>query len=401
MKRIFTLIILTVFTTATYSQPWMEGLEKEKGREQVSFYKIQEAFNEYMDAKGVSEGYYYEDGKKMKAAGWKQFKRWEYIWEPRADQNGYFKDPSHTLKELKKFRSTKAVSKGGWSEIGPVQMPSNSTGQPNGLGRLNSLTFHPVDTNIIYVGAPSGGFWKTTTDGNTWTNLTEDLPTLGTSDAVINHKNPDEIYIGTGDRDAQDARGLGIFKTTDGGDSWTRVLEENITVSMMEIHPEHPDTIFAATLSGVYRTLDGGQNWEGQHSDVRFRDIEIKPGDPQILYATGNGDFYRSTDMGKTWNKVSTSFGSVAYRTVIAVSPDQPGYVYALPVESGNEDAFIGLYRSTDSGQNFTLQSDSPNLLGYNSDGSDNRSQAWYDICMDIDPNDADIVYVGAINVWK
>mgnify|MGYP000070508174 FL=1 len=94
---------------------------------------------------------------------------------------------------------------GNWVELGPTNLPSNRTGQPNGLGRINSVAFHPTDTNIIYVGAPAGGLWVTKDGGQTWNTNTDTLASLGISSIAVDPQHPDTIYIGTGDRDASDS----------------------------------------------------------------------------------------------------------------------------------------------------------------------------------------------------
>jgi hypothetical protein len=94
---------------------------------------------------------------------------------------------------------------GNWQCLGPVQLPSNGTGQPNGNGRVNAIAFHPYMAGHLYVGAPAGGFWTSANGGITWVNHTDNLPTLGVSAIVIHPNNPDIIYIGTCDRYAGDS----------------------------------------------------------------------------------------------------------------------------------------------------------------------------------------------------
>src|SRR5690606_31659233 len=111
---------------------------------------------------------------------------------------------------------------GAWIEIGPIAKPDNGTGQPNGNGRLNTICFHPTLANTMWVGAPAGGLWKTTDGGLTWSSNTDELATLGVSSILIDPTNANVMYIGTGDRDAGDAPGLGVYKSTNGGTTWTQ-----------------------------------------------------------------------------------------------------------------------------------------------------------------------------------
>jgi len=104
-----------------------------------------------------------------------------------------------------------------WSQVGPSNVPLESSGRKRGIGRLNTIAFHPTDANIIYVGAPAGGFWKSVNAGQTWQTSTDFLTNLGVSDIAINPSNPNEIFIITGDRDAGDTYSYGLMKSSDGG----------------------------------------------------------------------------------------------------------------------------------------------------------------------------------------
>ena len=126
-----------------------------------------------------------------------------------------------------------------WSELAPL----------NFSGRILCVAFHPTDPNIMFVGSASGGLWKTTTNGNDWTSSTQDLPSLGVSSILIDHSNPSVMYIGTGDRDAGDASGVGVYRSTDGGSSWEpwNAGISNHTVGRLLMHPSNHLIIFAAT----------------------------------------------------------------------------------------------------------------------------------------------------------
>jgi len=149
----------------------------------ANFYEIQEAFNKYWENKS------YERGK-----GWKQFKRWEYLMESRVDENGNFPDPSMAWNEYLKFHQKYNVTtaKSGakssnWMPLGPQSW--NSIGWNPGIGRINVVAVDPNNSNIIFVGAPAGGCWKSTNGGTSWMPLTDTLATLGVSGIAINPQN--------------------------------------------------------------------------------------------------------------------------------------------------------------------------------------------------------------------
>lgn len=345
---------------------------------------------------------YFANRYKGKGSGWKQYKRWEYFMETRVSANGNRYAPDHVWNEYNTQSQTEGPSSsmsGTWTELGPISMPNNGTGQPNGLGRVNCVAFHPTNSNIIWVGAPSGGLWKTTNGGTTWSSNTDNLPTLGVSSILIDSINPNIMYIGTGDRDGGDAPGMGVMKSTNGGVTWTlsNTGMGNKVVGMMLMNPSNSSIILAATSGGVYRTTNAGAMWTKTSNTTNYKDIKYKPGDPSIVYATSSGDFYRSTNGGVNWTQIYSGIPGTG-RLVIGVSPANPAYVYALV---GSSTGLTGLYRSTNNGQSFSTISVSPNILGYSATGNDTRSQAWYDLAIAVDPTNANIIYAGGINIWK
>ena len=344
---------------------------------------------------------YWQGRSDFKGNGWKVFKRWEYINQYRVGQDGRLPKPDAVTREYGKYQGDhhSLSPSGNWVELGPTTLPANATSQPNGMGRVNALAFHPANGNVIFAGAPSGGLWKTTNGGSSWIPLTTNTPTLGVSSVLIDPLNVDHILIGTGDRDHGDAPGLGVYKSLDGGLTWTSSATGlgNATVGMLIRHPANPDIILAATSTGIYKSIDGGSTWVLKSSNTaNYKDIRFKPANPQVVYATAGGEFYRSSDTGETWTKI-TSGVLAGNRMVIGVSPNQPAYVYILQTNG----PFAGLLRSTDSGLTFSTRSASPNIMDYSCDGSGTSSQAWYDLCISIDPNNAEIVYTGGVNIWK
>lgn len=362
----------------------------------ANFFTIQRAFYSYWQGRTTHRG-----------DGYKPFKRWEYYWQFRINPDGTFPPSGHIYKEYNRFAATQAAAglKSGnanWLELGPKTRVDY--GGYVGVGRLNAIACHPTDTSIVYAGAPSGGLWKSTDGGKHWVVLTDHMPSLGVSSILIHPANPDELLVGTGDRDHGDARGIGVIHSSNGGASWE--LYNNgmgeITVGMMARSEADPDFILAATNRGIFKTTNGGLEWKVKHAPdgAAFKDIQMKPGNPNIAYATSVGavGFYRSDDAGENWTKAADSAGLPKEgRMVIGVTPAAGNLVYVVCGAS----AFVGCYVSQDDGKNFMLQSSSPNILGYASDGSDDKSQAWYDLSIFIDPVNAQVVHVGGINLWR
>lgn len=400
----FVMLAVATFIFSTISaQPWMNDLKKSD--ENTSFYEIQKSFNDHWAKRN------YEKGK-----GFKQFKRWEYFMEPRVNSEGYLA-PNALLKAWQKaeknnINNAKSES-ANWVHLGPDDTPTNINlpSWKRGSGRVNCIGFHPTNSNIMYVGAPSGGLWKTIDGGQSWVTTTDNLPSIGVSDIAIHPNNPDIIYLATGDGDARDTYSVGILKSTDAGATWDIVslgldVVDNYTIRRIKIDPENPSTIIAATNYGIIRSTDNGNSWEVRASG-HFKDIEFNPENTNITYATtydysGGAKIYLSTDNGYSWTSTQTI--SDANRIELAVTPADPDRVYAL-ASNAEDNGYLAMYRSNDSGSNwYVVHSYSTtyvNLLGWSTQGDDEGGQGWYDLACAADPNDADIVYTGGVNTWK
>ncbi|MCS7074593.1 MAG: hypothetical protein NZ108_09015, partial [Bacteroidia bacterium] len=283
-------------------------------------------------------------------------------------------------------------------------------GRPNnsGAGRINCLTFSPGQPDTIYVGAPAGGFWYTYNRGQTWQTTTDFLPTLGVSAIVVHPYNPSIIYIGTGDRDATDSYGIGVMKSTDGGLTWNPTgmsygLENNRRVNRMLIHPTNPDTVLAATSHGFFISYNGGQTWVNRRAG-NYMDVEFKPGNPNTIYLASKSKIYRSTNFGQTWTDLSNAAfnGFFPGRIALSVTPANPNVVYLLTCNSGfQNNGFYALFKSSDGGTTWTMQSNSPNILGWSPTGADTDGQGWYDLDLAVSPFNENELYSGGVNIWK
>lgn len=342
-----------------------------------------------------------------KGSGWKQFKRWEYYMESRIAEDGSQSLPSRTLPEMEKYYQShpelynqkRNSSNGNWQVLGPVFMPANGTGQPNGIGRTTCLAFHPTDPQVLWVGSPSGGVWKSEDYGNTWIDLIGGLTRLGVSAIVVHPTQPDTIIIGTGDRDGSDAPGYGVWWSTNAGATWVprNTGMGNREVHSILMHPSNPNILLASCQDRIYRSTDLGANWTLVYNvSEDFKELVFHPGDPNIVYAASN-DFFRSSDNGVTWGQITSGVATGASRIAIAVTANNPNYVY---LTLANNTAFMRELRSTDAGLNFTTRSTTPNIMGYDVTGG-TGSQAWYDLVALGDPNNADHIFAAGINTWE
>lgn len=402
MKNFYLLLILSFFTVQLNAQQWTEKLP-EKGT--YTFFDYQKAFNDYWEPFQVKNGYFFENGEKQKAPGWKQFKRWEYFWVNRVDQ----KTGEFPKVELTKIYQEYVLDKqngrsesGDWVSLGP----NSSPGGYAGIGRINCVQFHPTNANTFWIGAPAGGIWVTQNGGISWDILNNNTDVIGVSDIVIpsDYATSGTIYIATGDRDHWDNRSIGVLKSTDQGATWQATglaftVSQGENTYRMLLDPTNNQTILAATTDGLYKTTDGGTNW-AKLTTYEFIDMEYKPGNFSTLYgSTTNGKIYLSTNGGTSWTQVHNA-GS---RIELAVSADEPTWVYALV--SNSSSALYGVYKSINSGSSFSQIYDGApsghNLLGWNSDGTGTSGQGWYDLSLAADPIDANNVYLGGVNTWR
>ncbi len=310
-------------------------------------------------------------------------------------------------KHAQQFHANAKTQQLNWIERGPGNVP----------GRTRGVLVDPADTdaNTWLVGSVSGGIWKTTDAGQSWTNKTPDLPNLSTSTLATSAAAPNIIYAGTGEGffNTDAVAGDGIFKSIDRGETWTQLSNTVHNtyfgyVNRIVVDPNNPDIVIACTQSSegadengnssfIARSVDGGNTWaEIYASKHRIQHIVVKPENFNIQYATVNSQgILKSVDAGQTWSMSSAGLTSRG-RIELAISPVNPSYVYASAqgTLSGNRS---DLFLSTDEGANWRL------VRGENSSTNVDwlAGQGWYNNTIIAHPYDENIVYVGGVNLWK
>ena len=396
IKRGILLIIGVVVLTAVNAQQktnddpkWIESMLDPE----ANFFETQRLFYDYWSDKTPGKG-----------DGYKPFKRWEWFYEQEISPEGDIPNYNKIMQSVAVFK-TNAKAKDAdsksdtlWTPVGPISLPVASSGQPNGMGRVNALGMHPTNDSILFIGAPNGGIWRTYDFGNTWESNTDTFATMQVSSINFNPKNPLIVYAGTGDRDVTSRTHRGVIKSIDGGISWniSNSGMGNVVVGKMIVDPAHPDTILAATSGGIYKSTNGAVSWTRKGSGSGYKDIEAAPNDFSKLYAASGGTMWHSHDGGENWSR-STGIMSGS-RGAIAVSADKPNYVYFI--QTSNR-IFSGLCRSTDYGKTFTTRSTTPNIMDYDINGNGNGGQAWYNLDITANPNNAEEIFVGGINIFK
>jgi len=383
ISRIFYPILLSFFFFQLNAQPWAEVSSSVP----PNFYRMK-----------VSGDAVLSEVKTQKGKGFKAFKRWEKYWEQRVFNDGSFPPANLVQKNWESYQLEKSFSAlipgSSWTSLGP----NSSSGGYAGIGRINRITFHPTNTSIIFACTAGGGLWKTINGGSSWVPLTDNLASIGTSGLVINPVDPNIMYLATGDGDGADTYSYGVLKSTDGGVSWNATgltFTTGVVIYKLQPHPTDPNILLAGTNGGLYRTANGGTSWTKVVASGQFYDIEALTSTNMV--ATTKGGLYRSTDSGATWVLVTTiaSTGRIA----LAVSASNSDFVAALVSNTSN--GFKGFYASVDGGLTYTLRSSTPNLMGWETNGSDSGGQAWYDLCVAVSPVDVNQIVVGGVNTWK
>ena len=273
-----------------------------------------------------------------------------------------------------------------WADENFSGLKLRSIGPALMAGRIADIAIHPGDDNIWYVAVGSGNVWKTVNAGVTWKPIFDDQRSYSTGCITIDPNNPDIIWLGTGENvgGRHVGYGDGIYRSDDGGESWTNMgLGESEHISKIVIHPDNSDVIWVAAQGplwskggerGIFKSSDGGKSWErvlGDKEWVGATEIVIDPRNPNRLYAAtwqrhrtiaaymGGGPgtgLYRSGDGGESWEKLTKGLPTSNMGKIgLAISPQKPDILYAA-IELDRRTG--ALYRSADRGSTWEKRSD-------------------------------------------
>ena len=341
-----------------------------------------------------------------RGSGYKQWKRWEYLNQHRLSDNGQLTNwAARNWDAYVESGSSGRVTNGSWYFIAGSDWVNGPSGYNPGIGRVNCIAFHPTNANILWVGLPSGGLWKTENNGGVWTPLCDGLPAIGVSGIAVHPSNANIIYILTGDGDGGDTKSIGVLKSTNGGATWyTTGLSWDVTDGVrgysLMMDPTNSSELWAVTTDGLYKTSNSGITWT-LNKTGSYKDLEFKPGNSNYMYMTSSSNFFRSTDGGANWTTITAGLPTGENRICIGVTPGATGYVYLLCGPDTGAGSFKGVYRSTNSGLTFTTQSTTPNILGYSSTGADDLNQSSYDLAIVVHRSSFWYVMSGGINTWR
>ena len=295
-----------------------------------------------------------------------------------------------------------------WRLVGPFR-----------AGRSLTAVGVPGNPSLYYFGSVGGGVWKSTNAGATWEPIFDGQPIASIGAIVLAPSDPNILYVGTGEADMREdiTYGNGMYKSTDAGKTWTHIgLDDSQQIGRVLVDPKNPDIVFVAALGhafganaerGVFRSTDGGKSWQRvlhKDDDTGAIDLAFDPESSKTIYASlwqarrppwnvyppsngpGSG-LYKSTDGGTTWTQLKNGLPTEGVgRIGIAVAKTDHNRLYAV-VDAKHG----GLYRSDDAGQSWKLMDSEQRIWG----------RGWYFGVVEADPKDADVVYITNTTVYK
>jgi hypothetical protein len=329
-------------------------------------------------------------------------------------------------------QSTDVASAMHWRSIGPTR-----------AGRARALAGVPSQPNVFYAGYDNGGVWRSTDYGSTWVPLFDDQPTGSIGAIAVAPSNPNVIYVGSGAGIIRPdlAVGNGVYKSIDAGKTWTHLgLRDSQMIAMIDVDPNNPDRLFVAALGhpygpneerGIFRSTDGGKSFQKvlyKDAYTSANDVRIDPSDPNIVYAglwqqqesfvEGNdfggasGGVFKSIDGGSTWKQLGGGLPTVLEAN-LAIAPSNTKVVYAMVAGAPSAEAAargqteeLGLYKSNDAGEHWHLAIHDPDAKDR---GASNKPDprpllriGGGDLAtLAVDPKNENVVYSASIVFWR
>ena len=294
-----------------------------------SFQSIQKAAYDRLAALG-STG---QTNDSIQESPFVKFKRWEWYWESRLQEDGQFPAPDADIQAYKTYQlrareksNTPAFT---WNNVGPLTQVGRGYW---GMGRTYAIALNPVDTFNFWVGAAAGGIWKTSNGGRQYKSMGDNLPYQGVGQIVQHPDNPNHTYLVIADKFN---RSMGVYVTLDGGNTWNPSAlnwprSSGVFFYRLMMHPLDPNTLFACTSNGLYITRNAGKDWKISISKS-CTDIAFNPANPAMIYVgvretNTSSALYKSVDGGETWGKTAT-FDNKGYSIRLSTTLADPARI--------------------------------------------------------------------------
>ena len=323
-------------------------------------------------------------------------------------QEEYLKSIEYVKKNM---QSDQPDNAGSWSLAGPLNIE----------GRITTIAIHPFNSQIVYAGTANGGLWKSTDFCQSWTSVFDGQNTSSIGAVFIDPVNPEIIYCGTGESNSLRSYypGTGIFKSTNGGNNWNFIgLDSSFCIGNISVNPMNTQEVYVAAggwtrrkneQRGIYKTLNGGQNWQRSlylSDSVGAIDVSVDPSNPSKVYAAmwerqrredyikyggRYSGMYVTTNSGANWQQVQNGFpfnDNNLGRISFDVSQSDPNFIYALT--SNTSGTTRGLYKTTNGGTLWTL---------VNSSVASSSNYAWFNRICKVDPSNPSKLFCGGLEM--
>lgn len=370
-------LVILAFPLTVNGQELFELMEKDG----VELKKVQAAAKSYFDKVGRGPG-----------SGYKLYKRWEYSAQLKVQADGMVmskKAQAYAVEQIHSNVKSGNKSLGNWTELGPLSYEVTS-GYAPGVGRVTACYIEPVQQQLMYVGSPGGGFWKSVNGGNSWSPIGDQFNDMEIWAIGVDPNVANKLYI---------ADNVGLMVSTDGGSTFTRIpqLINTGKITTILVEPGNSNVIYVAMrYVGLFKTTDGGASWN-QLVTGTVEDIIYKPGNMNVMYACGNS-FYRSTDGGNSFTAVNNGIQS-STRMKLAITQADTNMVYIVQDHKNSSGTwqFGFLYRSVDGGSSFSVQTDHTDTNGRDYIGR----QSYRDMAIAVSHTDANEVHIGGLHMFK
>jgi len=340
----------------------------------------------------------------------------EWFWRQRAWPQGriHFEVFKQAIEQARSLRASSGRMGPAWQAAGPTNIGA----------RVTDLAVDPVDPGVFYAAMASGGVFKSVDAGDHWSPIFDEEASLSIGAVAVDPSHPQTVWVGTGEANAASYSffGLGIFKSLDGGSSWTcKGLEPTRYIARIVVDPNDGDRVFAACTGelfgpspdrGVYRSLDGGDSWDRVLSvtdSTACIDLAMNPQNPDILYAAmwervrgltyrrsggPSSGIWKSIDGGDSWSELSAGLpsGNDVGRIGLALCASQPDVIYAIYAD--DPGYFDGVYKSTDAGAGWTRVNDGALSGMYSSYG-------WWFGNIRVAPENPDLVFALGMDFYR
>ena len=306
---LYLIFVLLLQTSFSFAQNWKDQWKQNTSSTSRTF------FESLADA----EQYFIENPTYVDTpqSGYKDYMRFLNFWKNKINYDGTYTDYTEALLDYISSTNASSHASSNWTILGPTSRPpQRGTDANHGMGWVNTMDVFPSQKNLLYAGSNSGGLFKTSNGGNSWTFIPFTDISIGIQSIAIDPNDSNTVFIATGTTIYEKNYGLGVFKTINGGSSWTKVYFDSVNptevIQKVIVDPSNSSNIYIAYKGKIFKSTNGGSSftqklnvtYNSNDRNVKFSNIVFKPNDTDVIYASGK-TLYRSVDGGDNWEDIT------------------------------------------------------------------------------------------------